>query len=321
MPEDTPNGQQKSLEHLRHIRGADKAVKDIGTSDEHGHLLAILQSPENFSRGELIDSLVTNYDGSAFGDYQWSLKTGGWTTPEAPTIYGTFRKEYPELSQLSLDPGVITHLPTLMEMLKSGEASATDLTAAKDALKQKLGFQTMWRGTMLTDEELQLVSQTGLLSPLGKDTKTSDNPQEELEANGLSGYIHEAMEKHLHGENYFTPFLSVSAYPDVAIAVGKHFGQRGDGRKFHLLKLQIPTIDVISYQDHAIRMPYQLSSDFERNPDFSVKIGINGQEAKYKWDEKVESYVYWKINPDEIVEITQPDIQTSSWNGRQMIRK
>lgn len=316
MSEDTQDGQPRSLEHLRHIRGDDKAIENIGSLGEQKQLLAVLQDPGRASREDFINSLIANYDGAIYGNYQWPLKTGGWTTPEEPTIYGTFRKEYPGLAQLSLDPGVMTHLPLLVEMLKNGEISGTDLTAAREAFKQKLGYQTIWRGTLLTDEELQTIRETGILTPLARNIANSDTPMDELEAKVISANVNQVMDKHLHGENNYTPFFSVSAYPDVGIAVGKHFGNRGDGRMFHLLKLHIPTIDIVSYADHAIRMPDQLRSDFDRNPDFNVRIEIDDKEARYKWDEKVESYVYWKINPDEIVEITQPDIQTSSWNGR-----
>ena len=45
-------------------------------------------------------------------------------------------------------------------------------------------------------------------------------------------------------------------------------------------------------------------------------VSVDGKRSEYDWNEKIESYIFWKIDPNEILEITQPDIKESEWNGQ-----
>ena len=48
----------------------------------------------------------------------YPLYTGGWTTPEVPTVYSDFLERFPHLVQLSFDLGFVCHLPEFMEFAK-----------------------------------------------------------------------------------------------------------------------------------------------------------------------------------------------------------
>lgn len=317
MSIENSNLEIKNLELLRGgLRGDDKAVVETGSNVEREKFLDILKDPAQHSRGELLGSIFSNYSGEAYGDYQWQKKTGGWTMPEEQTLYGRLRELHPEFNQLSLDAGFITHLPEFMEMLEKGEIKSTDFEGARNELKEKLGYKILYRGTMLTDEELKHIKEHGIMSPLTVYIAKAKQPKDEFEAKALSTDINYSIESHFHGENHATPYLSVSAHEDVAIAVGRHFGKRGPDRKFYLFKLRIPVIDIISYKEHGIKTPYKIQEMIDRNPDHSLTVSVNGKEAKYKWDEDVESYMFWKVDPDDIVEITEPDVKESSWNNR-----
>jgi hypothetical protein len=308
---------REKLEYLRNgLRGSDAAVLEIGSTPEKEKLLTTLKDPEHHSREEVQQLILENFSGEAFGDYQWSKKTGGWGTPAVPTLYGTFRDKYPQFSQLSLDVGLMCHLSEFLEMLENGEIKSNDHEGARNELKEKLGYKVMYRGTMLTDDEFKSIQETGIMSPLSKHVKQSDRPKEEFEAKAISTRISEVVESHFHGEHRASPYMSVSSYEDVAIAVGRHFGEKDDNKKFYLFKLKIPAIDVISYKEDVVRMPYKLKESIERNPDFHISISVNESNGQYKWDEDVESYVFWKLDPKDIVEVTQPDVKESSWNGR-----
>lgn len=308
----------KNLEALRRgLRGNDEAVIEIGADTERAQLLGVLQNPANHSREELLEATFANYSGEAYGDVQWNKKSGGWgSDPEIATAYGVLRDTHPEFAALSLDPGFMTHLTEFMAMLERGEIHATDSLGARNELKTKLGKRTLWRGTMLTDEEFQEVQDHGLPSPLANYAADSEQPQDQFEATALSSFPSDAIEKHFHGEHRTTPYLSVSEYEDVAIAVGRHFGSRETGKKLYLFKLSIPEIDIVSYTDHAIRTPSKLRDLQDRNPDYAVSVGVNGSKTEHKWDASVESFVFWKIDPEDIIEVQQPEISESSWNNR-----
>ncbi len=318
MPEPTTE-LVRNLEGLRHLRGDDHAVVDIGSEADQQKLASVLADPLHHSREDLLKAIFANYSGEAYGDVHWPKKTGGWSSPEEPTEYGKMRLKYPALAPLSLDPGFMTHVDDIMKMLENGEISAAEFQATRSAIKDKLGSRTVFRGAMFTDDELALVRKSGIVSPLATFIANSTEPKEELKAKALSVYPSSAVESHFHGENYYTPFLSVSSHRDVAIAVGRHFGKRGPGKKFFLFELKIPTIDIIYYSESGIKMPSLLRESLERDSNHSIRIGINGSESQYKWDANVESFVFWKVDPADIVEITQPDVSESSWNGRKTL--
>lgn len=307
----------KTLEHLRDgIRGSDLAVLEIGSTQEKEQLIAALKDPKYCSREEVLCLAFKNFSGEAFGDYQWPKKTGGWTTPAEPTLYGILRDKYPQFSQLSLDVGFMCHLLQFMEMLEKGEIKSNNYEGARNELKERLGYKIMYRGTMLTEEEYKSVQNGGLLSPFSIFVSQSEIPKEEFEAKVVSTDVGRAIEAHFHGEYFATPYLSISAHENVAIAVGRHFGQKKSGKKFYLFKLKIPVIDIISYKENIIRTPSKIKDSVERNPDFGATISVDGVSNNYKWDEDLESYIFWKLDPEDIIEVTQPEVKESSWNGR-----
>jgi hypothetical protein len=308
----------KDLEALRFgVRGNDEAVQEVGTEVEQHQLGRILTNPGSHTRDELLGAIFDNYSGEAYGNNQWVKKIVAWgDSPEVVTAYGALMDAHPEWSQLSLDPGFMTHLPAFMDMLDRGEITATDYEGVRQQLKDKLGNKTVWRGTMLTDDELEEAKTEGLGSPLSRVVQGSEQPREQFEASALSAQPIDTIEKHFHGEHAATPYLSVSEHPEVAIAVGRHFGNRVEGKKFFLFELSVPAIDLVSYTDHAIRPPFKLREMKDRNPDIAITVGVNGKQSTHKWDDSVESFVHWKIDPTEIHEITKPDISESSWNKK-----
>lgn len=142
---------------------------------------------------------------------------------------------------------------------------------------------------------------------------------EEFEAKILSTSIQYLVEAHFHHENQLTPFISVTDHRNIAIAMGREKGRRGEKRQFYLFKIQIPKIDLISYSEHGVRRPQKLQEIFERG--VNISISINGETIEYPWDDKVERYLFWKIDPEEIVEVTQPDIYESIHNGCKIVGK
>lgn len=310
--------QPKNLEALRYgVRGNDEAIQEVGTEADKQALTSILNNPGAHTRDELLDSTFANYSGEIYGNNQWAKRIGAWgDSPEVVTAYGQLMEAHPEWAQLSLDPGFMTHLPTFMDMLNSGDLTATDYEGARQQLKEKLGDKVVWRGTMLTDEEFAKTQTDGLGSSLIRVVQESEEPVTQFEASVLSAMPSYTIEKHFHGEHRATPFLSVSEYPDVAISVGTHFADKTPGKKFYLFQLRVPAIDLVSYTDHAIKTPSKLSQIKKRNPDFAINVGVNGEHSSYKWDNSVESFVFWKIDAIEVIGVAQPDISETSWNGR-----
>lgn len=281
-------------------------------------LASIFRDPSSHSREEFLQALLVSTSGESYGDNQWQKVEGGWSTPETQTLYGRFREVYPSLSALSMDLGFMSHLPEVMRILDAGEITIDDPVIAKEQLKERLGVATLWRGTMLTDDELEQVKQNGMISPVAAIVAQSTAPEQDLN-NLMTTSVHDVVETHFHGENRTTPLLSVSSHKEVAIAVGKHYGRKGDGRKFYLFELKVPEIDRVFYTSEGIRTPYKITEMKRQNPDYGIKVTIDGEETRYEWDDKVESFMFWKIDPGEIVNVTQENFNETTWNGRKTV--
>ncbi len=302
-----------NLSKMRAYRGRDEAVNIVGN---RGTLIDLLRNSQTHKRQELIEAVMSCYSGTFYGDANWQKVIGTWgNNPERITIHGVFSEQNPNLAQLNLDQGVVTHLPELVEFLKSHEL--TDYLATRESFKKYLGSKTVWRGMVLTDEEAERMKNEGIESDFFRKSGNVSPLIENFEANVLSVYFNEVVERHFHGENYWSPLVSVSFHKDVAIAVGRHFGGKAlaeEGKDLYLFEIQIPEIDLVYYTEHAARLPSKLQ-DLVRNGTH-LHVSVNGKGSSFLWDKHTESYVMYKINPDEIVEISKPELSKTSWNGK-----
>ena len=301
------------LGKLRAYRGRDEAVEIIGNRSD---LTNLLENSVNHKRNEIIEALMSCYSGSAYRDANWAKVISAWgDCPERTTIHGIFAQQNPQLAQLNLDQGVVTHLPEFVDFLKSQDQS--DYLAARESFKKYLGSKTVWRGMVLSDEEAEKMSHEGIESDFLRKSGEMPSTIKNFEANVLSVYFNEVVERHFHGENFWSPLVSVSSHRDVAIAVGRHFGGRAlaeEGKNLHLFKIQIPEIDLVYYTEHAARLPGKLQ-DLVRN-ETNLYVSVNGNESSFPWDKYTESYVIHKIDPDEIVDVSKPELSMTSWNGK-----
>ncbi|MFA6603374.1 MAG: hypothetical protein WCT10_00865 [Patescibacteria group bacterium] len=271
----------------------------------------ILGSATAGTRRQFLMAVFEHCRGADYGDANWLKSTGGWTTPEIPTVYGRLRELRPDLDQLSLDPGFITHLPEIADELLGLSADGSGCLAAREIAERKLGCREVWRGMMLTDEGAETVKCSGVLSGLASHLGSQDDRAGEFDRRYLSVQIRNLAERHFHHENEKTPFISVTDHRDVAIAVGRHFGRRQEGARFYLLRMRVPEIDIVYYTDHGVRKP----SVFSRNHQMMLAVAVDGRKVRYDWDRRVESHVLWKVDPDEILEIAPVEVSASSWNG------
>jgi hypothetical protein len=295
------------LGRIRRYPGRDESVEIIG---DRQNLANLLKDPAH-SRSELINAIMSCYSGSAYGNSNWPKVTGGWTTPEVPTIYGKFLQQNQQLEQLSLDPGFITHLPEFMEYSNTKEQ---DYLKTRNNLKQQLGESIVWRGMILSKKEFQKTICHGIESDFLRKTEEILSPIDELEANVLSVYFNRLTEAHFHGENPQSPLISVSSHEDIATAVGRHFGKKSPEKELYLFKIKVPEIDLIYHTDHCATAPSKLKDLMEKG--IQLRVSIDNREATYPWNRETESYILFKIDPGEILEISKPLPIQSSWNGR-----
>lgn len=276
------NNYKKSLEQFRHVEGRDEAVARIGSNEQLENLVSIVRDPGNHSREELLNAIAENYSGEVYGDQHIEKEYSQWGGPNhgelITTVYGEFRNKYPQLTSLSLDPGFMNHLPEFMEMVKNQDIIPTDdYKEVRKIFKEKLGNKEMYRGMTLSPEDVEIIKLHGIISSIGRENKNSRfSIQDEIEAKLVSVRPKEMINHHFNGGADYSTFISVSAKEDIAATLGKTFGKNKTGdRKPYLIKMNLPVIEII-YEEHGRKV-----------------------------EKDVESFVFWKINPEEILEIKE----------------
>ena len=300
------------MEQLRLTRGRDDAVKVIGPRT---NLIRILLNLPSHKRENIQQELFKSYLGRAYGATNWTKIIPAWTEPEKITLNGAFAHAYPHLSQLELDIGFMTHLPEFMKFAEKHDVKDKDFVHVREEFKDYLGTKTVYRGMVISEQEVEAIQKKGVESFIHQGAYSHSSKIKYFEAHVLSTFADYLFEAHFHRGLYnFSPLVSVSEYAPLAIAVGRHFGRRrinNEEGSLYLVEANVPEIDLVYYTEHAVKQP----SEFQRGSG-KVAVHVDGTKYVYNWDRKVESFLLQKIDADEIVSITKPKLESTSWHGR-----
>lgn len=278
---------QQKLEDFRinSCRGNDKAVENIGSVEEKEKLKSIIENPADSSRQELMEAIIKTYSGEAYGEYQWSKQVSGWDdSPDKDSLFYKFNNDYPHLKQLSLHPGFITKLSYFFENIEKIKPKHKTSNEVLEYMNKDLGDVSVYRGMALTEEELETIMKIGILSNINRTEHTKESV-DHFEGLYLSTKYKDMVEGHVARDYAPSPIISVTAESETASVVARE--SKRDSNKIYVFKILIPALDQIHYSDHGIQMSDIISS---RGPD---------------WEKDRESFVFWKINPDEIVGVSQ----------------
>lgn len=270
--------------HILKVRSELSSIEEIGSLEERNNLISILENPKKYSREQLVSTVIKNYSGEVWGDSH-NEKTGKhWggsnDGEEFTTQYGRFRSEYPHLKQLTLDPGFMNHLPEFMEMVKKQAITSLSAIEVRQILKETLGVQEVYRGMMLTEAQMEEMKHVGILAAIPRAMEHSEHPvDKEFEVCALTINTKDMNYYHFNAGASASTMMSVSSMKEVATSAGKEFGRYDEKNKKHyLMKLNIPVIDLLYWEENS----------------------MNQRVTKEK-----ESFVFWKINPEEIMEIEE----------------
>ncbi|MCF7872245.1 hypothetical protein K9L97_04385 [Candidatus Woesearchaeota archaeon] len=286
---------------IRDLRGNDKGLKIIGNRTK------FLNTLLNFEKRKDIQKMIEKtYSSKAYGKNNWTKKYEKWgDRPEITTLYGKAFQEFPKLEELNFDLGIITRLPEFINFLKTNY-KGQQINRIRNEFREELGTKIMYRGMRISDEEAENISKNGILANYFNTLKQIKKPLEDFEANFISAYVWNVFEKHLYNEKTRSPLISITEKESIGVALGNHFGKRD--KQLQILKMEIPALDIIYFTEHGIK------NYSTKNLEMHIKIDEN--EETHKLDNKVESFIMYKINPEEIIDIYKPDIKTTTWNGK-----
>lgn len=257
---------------------------------------------EKILRQWFIENIQANWSGKQYGEHAWSQYSWWWTTPKVSTPYALFLDQHPHLHQSAFDIGLIQHLEFMNDL---SESDFETVDSIKQALIKKLWTIDVWRGMMLTEEEIGEMQEIGIRSSLFRFLK--ENTQESrariFEDTVLCSSPWKLIDDHLFGANGFSPFLSISSFREVAMAIWARFGKKGMNRRLVLSKIRIPAVDIISFSTTDILMP-----EVFKRVDWVLQLKIDGIKSEYSFHNGAERFIYGVINPEEIISIEYPDI-------------
>jgi hypothetical protein len=222
------------------------------------------------------------------------------------------RELFPDYQALAVDPGVISRFNLFMTFakeLKRQNVLPTDPWKARDLFTKKLGTKIYYRAIAINEEDLAEVHpKNGLDSKLlwNSSAMTKVEMKSSWGAELSKGWQQIIRDRfgrvvQLAERDKFSPLLSISDYPDMAVGIAN--SNYGDSTKdaVLLVEVEIPQLDVIEPSNNA----YFKFPTFVRF--FGSLIGLNseshfsdGRINSYPYDHRVESLTFYRILPEEI---------------------
>lgn len=202
----------------------------------------------------------------------------------------------PGFERLVVDPGLLQHLDGFVQFVR--ERSLQDPWEARDIYGSEVLPQiNVYRGIAATAKESAAIKKRGMLSWFSREAN-KDLHVEYLRTQLVLGRYHALS---LHEEYGFTdtPFLSVTAYPELASSVAGRFKTRSD-QSVRLFKMRVSALELISMQQGNGLWPNAANSGRGRKVEF--KSGVTERRVVAA-DRDLESFVFLRIPPDSIEEI------------------
>lgn len=207
----------------------------------------------------------------------------------------------PSVASLIVDPGIVLRINEFYDFAISHNLRNSEPWSIRNQFKDFLGTRTVYRGMALTKEEFNSIVNEGLFSKgnNSSNSKSKYSSREEYIQYALSSEnILTEFNHHQGGLTFNTQIISVTNSPKVAYAFGQLAGQdrssRGEIVKVYVFKMEIPELELLT-SDSIFRSP---TTDYYIE-NFDYLIGLN----RYEFDRKLESFVYYKIDPSEIQNI------------------
>ena len=324
---------------VAHMVDPDRVYSDFAVSDRPEDVALLKSSTEHINivdadrteRVELAQELVTDLnvlDNSKYYEYfskdperaknllsRWYRRGSGTFNIEhvIQEVESELGAEY--LATLA-DPGIAQHFDAFFAFAKEMKRKKNTLPSPVELRKsfsEHLGTKTIYRGMMLTDEELALVQKSGILSPaLTNKDRASHVIQETIDPTERQSMARYARDFYSEIMGRLTDFhdrensttISVSAHEPVARSVGYHSSDQLENPEKHMyvFECEVPVISLIKMENVF---------DYERNPD--TKLTIGDFETDEGTDLEVEMFVPYNIPPTAIKKTERVDVAPPKW--------
>ena len=229
----------------------------------------------------------------------------GWfrskTDPRAKELVDRLLAYGKDFGQLLVDPALVQHREDFFQFMNTHSEFSNDPWAARRAFIESTPLLKIYRAMALTDADLALIDKSGILSNALRNWWGRPRPGNS--PNGYQSDRRSALSSHEGSDDdsrRLSPFISVSMYPEVAIAVaqkqqvklGEHWKQRR--YKVYLFEAQLHQAELVNTDlENGLFPPSKMHEEYK---DKMVElIAPTGELHLFPPDRRVESFVFSEI--------------------------
>jgi hypothetical protein len=207
---------------------------------------------------------------------------------------------YPQnFKDLLADQGILNHADEFIAFLKTcATCKSMDPWEVRRLASKAIGTKTMYRGAFLSEQIAQKIKQEGFTARIFDTSSARDKNL----IQALTSPYPQQLEQHMR-DTAKSALISVSAHPEVSIAVARKFAE-GDTKNqaVYLFKLEIPKLDLLHHENFD-RPEWITEREETRELDAFYVTGKKGEVLLFEDGPELESLVLFRILPSEIVEM------------------
>ena len=223
---------------------------------------------------------------------------------EAAALAHQLSEYHPEWRVLAEYPGIVQRRIQFVKFLQSFDSSKLSALELYEAFKDSLGFVTVYRGIAITDSsDAERIRVEGIKSTSLK----TDNFKIK---SSMPSYFRQVLNREMMTSPADDNLISVTRYPELARALAVSFGNHANASATAVFEIQIPIIELFDAGPNGL---FQMAM-FSARTRF-VGTLQNGIKFDQLVDEKIESFIPFRIDPKDIVGVqifkSEPIGQTS----------
>lgn len=207
---------------------------------------------------------------------------------EAIVLYQKFKELGTGFESLLVDPALVQRYERFKIFLKKHPEFKTPWQA-RSAFRKSTDDVIVYRAMVLTPDELIAVQKNGIESNHYRRSK-------EYNWKALAGLTGKSYWQRIYShvkevETKTSEFISVTAYPEIAVAVAN----RGNGGQTYLFEIKLKEADLLKFEKAS---PLWSGYEFFDGKDIVLRSGKSTR--KVDGDSRIESFVYFNIPSDAI---------------------
>lgn len=213
--------------------------------------------------------------------------------------------QYPEnFMDLLVDRGVLNHADAFLNFLaQCPNCKNLDRWEVRRRASEFIGKTTVYRAVYITAATARKIKKNGFIPRSLVEFDHSEYRAKKIIHN-FTSHFDSQISKH-QSNTSDSALISVSSYPEVAIAVAQKYAEEiaGEG-SVYLFKIEIPILDLI-HESHYDESDYLVEREMTRELYGFHMVDQSGQQTVYASGPDLESLILFRVLPYEIKNVVE----------------